>query len=129
MIAAIGDFLLYLGTGLLVLAGSLAIYTRVLPMREWELIRAGNTAAALTIGGALVGFALPLAESIRQSSDLVNMAGWAAVTVGVQLLGFGAVRLWRRDAPAAIERGDMAEAVLLAAISVSLGLVNAACLS
>jgi uncharacterized membrane protein YjfL (UPF0719 family) len=39
------------------------------------------------------------------------------------------MRLLRRDAVAAIERGDMAEAVLLAAGSVALGLINAACLS
>jgi putative membrane protein len=129
MIAALPDFLLYLITSIAVLLASLAIYTLVLPMREWALIRAGNAAAALTIGGALLGFALPLAESIRRSSSLLDMLAWAVITVLVQLLGFGAVRLWRRDAAAAIEAGDMAEAILLAAASVSLGLINAACLS
>jgi putative membrane protein len=98
-------------------------------MQEWALIRSGNRAAALTTGGALIGFALPLAESIRRSSDLMDMLAWAAVTVLVQLLGFGAMRLWRRDAGAAISAGDMAEAIVLASASVSLGLINAACLS
>jgi putative membrane protein len=129
MIAALPNFLLYLVASILVLLASLAIYTLVLPMREWALIRAGNAAASLTIGGALLGFALPLAESIRRSSSLLDMLAWAIITVVVQLLGFGAVRLWRRDAAAAITAGDMAEAILLAAASVSLGLINAACLS
>lgn len=129
MISALPNFLLYFATSIVVLLGSLAIYTLVLPMREWQLIRAGNAAAALTLGGALVGFALPLAESIRRSNSLTDMLAWAAVTLLVQLLGFGAVRLWRRDAAAAITAGDMAEATLLAAASVALGLINAACLS
>ena len=37
--------------------------------------------------------------------------------------------LLRRDATAALERGDMAEAVLCAALSVTLGILNAACLT
>jgi putative membrane protein len=129
MIAALPNFLAYFVTSVILLFGSLAAYTLILPLREWDLIRAGNSAAALTIGGALIGFALPLAESIRQSRDLLDMTAWAAVTLAVQLLGFGAVRLWRRDAAVAIERGDMAEAILLAAASVALGLINAACLT
>jgi putative membrane protein len=129
MIAALPNFLLYISVSIAVLLGSLAIYTLLTPMQEWALIRSGNKAAALTTGGALIGFALPLAESIRRSSDLLDMLAWAAVTVLVQLLGFGAMRLWRRDAGAAITAGDMAEAIVLASASVSLGLINAACLS
>ena len=129
MIAGLSNFLLYFATSVVVLLGSLAIYTLVLPMREWALIRAGNAAAALTLGGALIGFALPLAESIRRSDGLLDMLAWASVSLLVQLLGFGAMRLWRRDAAAAIMAGDMAEAIVLAAASVSLGLINAACQS
>jgi putative membrane protein len=51
------------------------------------------------------------------------------VALLVQLLAFGGMRLARRDAAAAIEQGDMAEAVFLAAASVALGVINAACLS
>jgi len=39
------------------------------------------------------------------------------------------LRLWRKDAAAAIERGDMAEAIVLAGFSVALGMLNAAALS
>lgn len=129
MIAALPNFLMYFATALALLLASLAAYTLILPMREWDLIRSGNAAAALTIGAALIGFALPLAESIRGSRDLLDMIAWAAISLAVQLLGFGAVRLWRRDAAAAIEKGDMAEAILLASASVALGLINAACLT
>jgi len=44
------------------------------------------------------------------------------------LLCFTALRLLRRNAAAALARGDMAEAILLSSGSVVLGLLNAACL-
>ena len=57
------------------------------------------------------------------------MAVWAVISLLLQLLCFAALRLWRRDAAVALARGDMAEATLLAAGSVALGLLNAACLT
>jgi putative membrane protein len=129
MIAALINFLVYFVTATVLLLASVALYTLILPMKEWDLIKAGNSAAALTVAGATIGFALPLAESIREANNLADMIAWAAIGLAVQLLGFGAVRLWRRDAAAAIENGDMAEAILLAAASIALGLINAACLT
>jgi len=51
------------------------------------------------------------------------------VALILQLLCFGAMRLLRRNTSAALERGDMAEAIVLATGSVVFGLLNAACLS
>jgi putative membrane protein len=129
MIANIADFLVYLASALLLLGGFIGLYTLILPMREWEWIKQGNVAASVVLSGAILGFSLPLAESIRQTNTFPRMVVWAAIALAVQLAGFGVMRLLRRDAVAAIERGDMAEAVLLAAGSVALGLINAACLS
>jgi putative membrane protein len=114
---------------LALLAAFLAAYTLLLPLKEWALIRQGNTAAALVLAGAVVGFCLPLAEAIRQSNGLSDMIVWAGISLAGQLLAFGVLRLWRKDAAAAIERGDMAEAITLATFSVVLGMLNAACLS
>jgi len=129
MIAPITNFLLYLGSALLLVGAFLGLYTLILPMREWELIKQGNTAAALVVGGALVGFSLPLAEAIKRTDTLPQMIVWSAIALVVQLLGFGVLRVLRKDAAAAIEKGDMAEAIILAATSLSLGLISAACLS
>jgi putative membrane protein len=129
MIANIADFLVYLASALLLLGGFIGLYTLILPMREWAWIKQGNLAASVVLSGAILGFSLPLAEAIRQTNTFPRMVVWAAIALAVQLAGFGLMRLMRRDAVAAIERGDMAEAVLLAAGSVALGLINAACLS
>jgi putative membrane protein len=129
MAASIANFLVYLVSALILLGAFLGLYTLILPMREWALIRQGNVAAAVVVGGAMVGFSLPLSEAIKRTETLPQMIAWAAVALAVQLIGFGALRLIRKDAAQAIEKGDMAEAVLLAAANLSLGLITAACLS
>ncbi len=129
MLASLLNFLVYLASALVLMGAFLGLYTLILPMREWELIREGTVAAAIVVGAALVGFSLPLAEAIKRTNTLTQMIVWSAVALLVQLIGFLVVRLFRKDAAQAIERGDLAEAILLAAASLSLGLVNAACLS
>ncbi len=121
-------FLCYFGVSILLFAAFLAAHTLVTHIHEWDLIRAGNTAAALSLGGAMIGFALPLASAVNHSAGLADMVVTAVVASAVQLLCFVAMRLLRRDASAALVRGDMAEGILLAAVSVVLGMLNAACL-
>ena len=122
-------FLSYFGTAVVLFAAFLAAYTLATHIKEWELIRSGNTAASVALGGAMIGFALPLAAAIGHSGGLADMVITAVVALVVQLLCFAAMRLLRRDASAALVRGDMAEGVFMAAVSVVLGLLNAACLS
>ena len=76
----------------------------------------------------MIGFALPLASAINHSGGLADMVVTAAVALVVQLLCFAAMRLLRRDASAALVKGDMAEGIFLASVSVVLGMLNAACL-
>jgi putative membrane protein len=123
------NFLLYFSAALGLFGAFLFVYTKVLPLHEWHLIREGNSAVALVMGGAMLGFAMPLATAIFRSEGLADMAVWAAVSLAVQLMGYAVLRLARRDTAAALARGDMAEAIILAAASVSLGLLNAACLT
>ena len=58
----------YFGLSLLLLAAFLLIYLRITPYHEIALIRAGNTAAATSLGGAIVGFVLPDARDPRLRS-------------------------------------------------------------
>ena len=122
-------FLLYFAGAIALFAAFLVAYTRVLPLHEWRLIREGNTAVALTLAGAMLGFAMPLAMAIARSESFADMAVWAGISLIVQLLCFGALRLAWHNASTALAQGDMAEAVILAALSVVLGLLNAACLT
>ena len=122
-------FLVYFGTAVLLLLAFLAAYTLLTPIREWSQIRAGNTAVSVALSGAMIGFALPLASAILHTQSLTDAVITAAIALVVQLACFAAMLLLRRDAAKALADGDMAEGVFLAALSVVLGILNAACLS
>ncbi len=128
-LANLPNFLVYFGASVVLLAAFLAAYTLIIPIHEWKQVREGNTAVALSLAGATLGFALPLASAIAHSANLADMVVWAAVALILQLLCFGAMRLLRRNVSAALAQGDMAEAITLATGSLVLGLINAACLT
>ena len=128
-LATLPAFLAYFALAMGLLGMFLAIYTAITPYPEWTLIRAGNTAAALSLAGATLGFCLPLTAAITHSVGLADMLVWGLVALIVQLLAFFLLRLTLGDMCAAIARGTMAPAIMVAAGSVAVGLLNAACLS
>ena len=125
----IDDFLIYLAASLALLALFISIYIWITPYRELSLIREGNVAAAASFSGTMLGFSIPLAQAVAQTVNLAEMAMWGAVALGVQLLVFVVVRLIvpgiARDIPA----GKLAPGLLLGALSLATGLLNAACMT
>lgn len=122
-------FLTYFVTSVILLLAFLAAYTLLTHIHEWRLIREGNTAVSVALGGAMIGFALPLASAIVHSQNITDTVISAAIALVVQLSCFAAMRLLRRDARSALAQGDMAEGVFLASTSIVLGILSAACLS
>ncbi|PUE44662.1 hypothetical protein B9Z47_17920 [Limnohabitans sp. 2KL-1] len=118
-------FLQYFVAALLLLAAFLAVYVRVTPYNEFELIGQNNAAAAISLAGACIGFALPMAAAIYFTHDLLEMIKWAAITGAAQIAVF---TLLRRFAPA-IEQGHTAPAIFMCAMSVATGVLNAVCMS
>ena len=102
------------------------IYTKVTPYDELKLVREGKTAPAVSLGGAFIGFVLPLHSAITHSVGFVDMLVWALVAMVVQILAFSIVRLIFKDLVRQIEENQMAAAALLAFFSVAIGLLNAA---
>ncbi len=64
------------------------IYTRITPHKEFELIRSGNVAAAIALGGAMIGFAIPASNVIAYSISILDFVVWAVIAAFVQLLAF-----------------------------------------
>lgn len=56
-------------------------YTAVTPYRDLVLVRQGNTTAALTLGGAMIGFALPLTSVASNTSSIVDLAVWGVIAL------------------------------------------------
>jgi putative membrane protein len=129
-LATLPGFLLYFVAGVALLAGAMAVYLRVTPHAEIAMIRAGNAGAAIGFGGAMLGFCLPIASAFAHSINIVDAAVWAVVALAVQIGAFFVVtKLLGGDWRGAMERGEVAGAILKASVSVSVGLLNAACLS
>jgi putative membrane protein len=104
-----------------------ALYQIVTPHRERELIAAGNPAAAIVLGGAVLGYVIPLATALTQTENLWEFAAWATLAGVIQIVVFLLVRrLAFRDLSARIERGETAAALYLLTLSLAVGLLNAA---
>ena len=122
-------FAAYFALGLVLLGAFTFIYLRVTPYREINLIRSGNVAAAASLGGAIIGFVLPVASSIENSVSLGDMFVWAVVSLVVQLLAFLLVRAVVPTIAKNVEAGQLASGVFLGAVAIALGMLNAACMT
>jgi putative membrane protein len=127
--AGFDDFLVYLAVSLAFLAAFVAIYIRVTPYREIALIRDGNMAASFSLSGALLGFIVPLASAVQHSVGLVDMAIWGGIALVVQVLAFIVVKLLIPSITQDIAAGKGAQGFFLGALSLGVGLLNAACMS
>ena len=123
------NFALYFALGLVLLAAFIAVYLRVMPYRELQLIREGNVAAAISLSGAVLGFVLPLASAIAHSINPVDMVAWAVIAFVAQTIVYLAVSRLVPHFGEAIRAGRVAPATLLAALAVAVGVLNAACLT
>ena len=123
-------FALHLAVSLLLLAVFVVVYTRITPYPELELIRQGNVAAAISLSGATLGYAIPLAYASAQSVNLADMVLWGGIALITQLAVYAFVRILLipglvKD----IEQGGVAQGSFLGALSVATGILNAGCMT
>lgn len=128
-LSGLGSFLAYFITSgvLLVIFGF--IYVRITPYKEITLIRQGNTAAAIAFGGAVLGYAIPLASVVSQSVSFVDMVVWACVALVVQLCAYVVVRLTLPHIKDDIPANKLAQGIFLGVISLAAGILDAACMT
>ena len=122
-----GHFILAFGLACVFLAVFKRLYQMSTPYDEARLIGEGNVAASVALGGAIIGFALPLASALTQTADLIEFTAWAVLAGVVQVLASLIVRRFVvRDMTARIEGGNVASGAYLGATSIGVGLLNAA---
>ena len=127
-ISTLPSFVAFFAVAMTVLAVFLAIYLQATPYAEITLVREGNVAAAVSLGGTMIGLALPVANVVRNSHGLLDVAVWGVVACLVQLLAYAVARIALPQLARDIPAGKLAPAIFLAALSVGVGLVNAACM-
>jgi len=119
-------FSAYFAVAAALLAAFAVVYSLVTPHHEWRLIKANTTAAAVAFGGAILGFVLPLHSAISHSVNLVDCVLWGVVAFVVQIATFFVLRLVIPDLPRRISDNELAPAIMAAALSIAVGLLNAA---
>ncbi|EXF91684.1 membrane protein [Pseudomonas fluorescens HK44] len=127
--AAVLGFVSYIIGAAVLFAIFQFVYTRITPHKEFELIRSGNTAAAIALSGAIIGFAIPASNVIAYSVSLLDFAVWALIAAVVQLLAFLMTSLVLKGTSERIRNGEIAAAIYVAAVAISVGLLNAACMT
>jgi len=127
--AAVFGFVSYLLGAAVLFALFQFIYTRITPHKEFELIRSGNVAAAIALGGAIIGFAIPASNVIAYSISILDFVVWAVIAALVQLLAFLVTSLVLKGTSERIKKGEIAAGIYVAAVAISVGMLNAACMT
>lgn len=125
-------FLLFFITAVAIVALFLKLYAIVTPYDDYKLIfEENNLAASVGFGGAILGLCIPLYSALISSVSYVDFFIWAIVAMLVQLaLAYGVTRLKGKFSfEKQIEEGVLSVGVLMAFLSVSIGLLNAGSMS
>ncbi len=122
-------FFSHIAAAFFLLAVFVAVYIRITPYREIALIREGNIAAAASLSGAVLGYCTALASAISNSVSLIDMCFWGVIALLIQLLAFGIARLLIPGIVSDIPSNKIASGIFLGALSLGLGMLNAACMT
>ena len=121
--------LVYFGIATLAVVVFVAVYVTVTPHHEFRLIRQGNTAAAISLGGVILGYTVPLAKAVSQSASIADMLLWSGVALVAQLAAYGITRLILPQLSSHVDEGRTASGIFLAAIAIAIGMLNAAAMT
>ena len=128
-LAGIPFLLSHFGVTVLMLVIGVFIYMWITSHDERALIREGNTAAAISLSGAILGLAIPLAFCMASSVNVYDIVIWGIVTLVIQLATFWIIDIWLRDLSKRIEEGQVGTAILLVSVKLAVASINAAAVS
>ena len=122
-------FLIHSGLSLLILIIGVFFYTLITAHDEIALIQKGNVAASVSLSGAVLGLALPLAFSLSVSVSLWDIVVWGVVALMLQLIAFRLVDFFLKDLSKRIEDGEIGATVALLSFKLGTAFINSAAIS
>lgn len=131
----IGLFVGFLGfffTAIVLVVIFLYLYAIVTPYDDYKLIfEDNNLAASLGFGGAIIGVSIPLYSALVHSVSYIDFAIWGAIAILIQLVfAFIVTRLnGKYSFKTKISNGVISVGILMAFLSISIGLLNAGSMS
>jgi putative membrane protein len=126
---AIANYVIHMILASVLLIAFFRIYTFLTPIDEVLLIRQGNNAAMLSLGGALIGFSVTIASALLHTANYQEFLAWSAGAMVVQVLAYLVTARLLHISKEHIESGNTAFGGLMGAISLSIGAINAGCIS
>ncbi len=121
--------LLHFSLTMLMLGLGAIIYVLVTPYHEIKLIKQGNSAAALSLSGALIGMGIPLSVAMAGSVNAFDILVYGAVSLVLQLAAYRVTDFVLKGIPERIENGEISAAITMVGIKISISLINAAAVS
>tara|TARA_B100001057_G_scaffold494570_1_gene591423 strand:- start:1379 stop:1789 length:411 start_codon:yes stop_codon:yes gene_type:complete len=119
-------FMLHGGTAILMLIVGAFIYSKITPWNELDLIMQGNTAAAVSFSGAILGIAIPLAAALSSSISIWEIVVWGSVAIILQITVFLILDLVLPNLSEQIKANKIAAGIFIASNKIALALMNAA---
>ena len=119
-------FMLHGGTAILMLIVGAFIYSKITPWNELDLIMEGNTAAAVSFSGAILGIAIPLAAALSSSISIWEIVVWGSVAIILQITVFLILDLVLPNLSEQIKANKIAAGIFIASNKIARALMNAA---
>lgn len=129
MLYTFPNFLMYFSTSLMLITLALTIYKWVTPYNELELIRSGNSAAAVSYLGTCLGMVIAMGSVIVHSAGILDMVVWSLISLATQLGAWFVInRVMGNLQKGIAQDACMSHGAMLGGGSLALGMLQAACL-
>ncbi len=125
-------FISFFFTAVALVVVFLYLYAIVTPYDDYKLIfEDNNIAASLGFGGAIIGVAIPLYSALVNSISYNDFVIWGGVAIFIQLIfAFIVTRLGGKYSfKTKISQGVIPVGILMAFLSIAIGLLNAGSMS
>ena len=125
-------FISFFLTALVLVVVFLYLYALVTPYDDYKLIfEDNNIAAALGFGGAIIGVSIPLYSALVNSVSYTDFVIWGVIAILIQLIfAFIVTRITGKySLESKISQGVVPVGILMAFLSISIGLLNAGSMS
>lgn len=121
--------LLHVAIALAILIIGTVLYVWMTPWEDLKLVREGNTAAGIALGGIILGLGIPVAACIPGAINHWDILFWGVITLILQMVTFKVLDLILSGLPERIEAGEIGAAVVLSAAKLAVAAIVAAAVS
>mgnify|MGYP003409291090 FL=1 len=125
-------FIIFFLTALVLVVVFLYLYALVTPYDDYKLIfEDNNIAAALGFGGAIIGVSIPLYSALVNSVSYTDFVIWGVIAILIQLIfALIVTRIsGKYSLESKISQGVVPVGILMAFLSICIGLLNAGSMS